>query len=146
MPGDECFEDSSLYKGRRICTTTARPCQRWDTQTPNVHNYTDDAMFPDDNVTEAKDYCRDPGGVKGQPWCYTTDPNLPWEYCGIPECSGRVPHVLWSLFSVRIQSSMKRGYHCITPSINNDIPLSTLINHWLFDLMFFTAPSTLNMC
>ena len=91
MPGDECFEDSSLYKGRRICTTTARPCQRWDTQTPNVHNYTDDAMFPDDNVTEAKDYCRDPGGVKGQPWCYTTDPNLPWEYCGIPECSGRVP-------------------------------------------------------
>lgn len=86
----ECYTNSQAYDGRRVCTVTGRTCQRWDSQTPNSHNYTASELFPDDNATEASNYCRDPGGVKGQPWCYTTDPALPWDYCGIADCSGEV--------------------------------------------------------
>ena len=28
-----------------------------------------------------------PGGVGAGPWCYTSDPNVRWEYCDIPQCS-----------------------------------------------------------
>ena len=34
-------------------------------------------------------YCRNPAQCAGSsPWCYTTDPDLRWEYCEIPKCDG----------------------------------------------------------
>lgn len=30
-------------------------------------------------------YCRNPDG-RHRPWCFTTDPNTPWEYCNIKVC------------------------------------------------------------
>lgn len=30
-------------------------------------------------------YCRNPDG-RHRPWCFTTDPNTPWEYCHIKVC------------------------------------------------------------
>lgn len=32
--------------------------------------------------------CRDPGGVKGAPWCYTKNPKKRWDYCMIPDRVG----------------------------------------------------------
>lgn len=34
-------------------------------------------------------YCRNPNG-RHRPWCYTTDPNTPWEYCDIKVCGRHV--------------------------------------------------------
>ena len=32
--------------------------------------------------------CRDPGGLKGAPWCYTSDPKVRWNYCMVPDRVG----------------------------------------------------------
>ncbi|KAL3876469.1 hypothetical protein ACJMK2_034312 [Sinanodonta woodiana] len=84
----ECFNSSSqLYIGRRTCTSTGKTCQYWNNQQPQAHNYTQAADFPDSSVTSAKNYCRDPKGSRGQPWCYTTDPQVEFEFCDVPSCS-----------------------------------------------------------
>ena len=33
-----------------------------------------------------RNYCRNPDSGK-QPWCYTTDPCVRWEYCNLTQCS-----------------------------------------------------------
>ena len=44
-------------------------------------------MFPDGSEAIASNYCRDPDG-KGAPWCFTTDPDVPWQFCDAPPCPG----------------------------------------------------------
>ena len=41
-----------------------------------------------DDLEAADAFCRDPDG-KGAPWCYTMDPDHPWEYCNVPVCEGK---------------------------------------------------------
>lgn len=85
----ECYNASIAYTGMRICTTSGKLCQRWDTQSPHPHSFTD-SNFPNNNITKSEAYCRDPGGVRGEPWCYTTDPSVEWETCDIPDCTGTI--------------------------------------------------------
>ena len=40
--------------------------------------------YPNSDLTS--NYCRNPDESAG-PWCYTTDSEKRWEYCGIPKCS-----------------------------------------------------------
>ncbi|XP_022787757.1 uncharacterized protein LOC111327755 [Stylophora pistillata] len=36
--------------------------------------------------------CRNPdSSAPDGPWCYTTDPNVRWEYCNVSRCTPRVP-------------------------------------------------------
>ncbi|XP_060595519.1 apolipoprotein(a)-like [Ruditapes philippinarum] len=80
----ECFSASpNQYNGTITTTYDGHTCQRWDSQTPHTHTNT----FPEGSVTDAANYCRDPDG-EGLPWCYTTDPKIRWQYCGIYECPG----------------------------------------------------------
>ena len=53
---------------------------------PNSHPHTNAGDFPDATVSAAGSYCRDPGGIKGQPWCFTTTAET-WDYCGVQVCS-----------------------------------------------------------
>lgn len=39
--------------------------------------------YPDKGFDD--NYCRNPDG-KPRPWCYTLDPDTPWEYCAIKMC------------------------------------------------------------
>ena len=56
-------------------------CQRWDSQTPHAHPYTDPAMFPRDaTIADAANYCRNPDGGP-LPWCYVDYVNTLWMYC-----------------------------------------------------------------
>lgn len=34
-------------------------------------------------------FCRNPDGDNGGPWCYTTDANTRWEHCSVPSCTGK---------------------------------------------------------
>lgn len=64
-------------------------CQSWTTTLP-VHKV--DESFTDKNFAEfsmkkAKNYCRNPNKSPEGPWCYTMDPQLIYETCGLPLCS-----------------------------------------------------------
>ncbi len=39
--------------------------------------------YPDKGLKD--NYCRNPDG-RQRPWCFTTDPSTPWEYCNIKQC------------------------------------------------------------
>lgn len=85
---NECYNPGSsiAYQGRRTCGLSGTQCQSWSAQTPHAHPYTSQ-NFSEGSITLAKNYCRDPSGVYGQPWCFTTNPNIVWEYCEIPKCA-----------------------------------------------------------
>jgi len=75
--------------GHVSTTVSGRTCQAWTLDAPHEHVYHNDSMYPDGSVSAAGNKCRNPvswwnGGV----WCYTTDPNMKWELCDIPLCSG----------------------------------------------------------
>ena len=76
------------YFGSVSTTTSGFSCQRWDSQSPHLHNLSDPERFPDVSVEAASNYCRNPDGKVEGPWCFTDDPFVEWEYCDIPVCSG----------------------------------------------------------
>lgn len=74
------------YTGTYSQTVSGRTCQRWDSQTPHEHINNDPARFPDASLDEVANYCRNPDNDEGGPWCYTTDPDIRYEYCAIEFC------------------------------------------------------------
>jgi len=81
----------STYMGTLNVTKTGRACQAWSSNYPHsVASDIKDNQFPDDSKTEALNFCRNPQATKKSGiWCYTTDPNVEWEYCDpIPENFG----------------------------------------------------------
>ncbi|XP_060576104.1 apolipoprotein(a)-like [Ruditapes philippinarum] len=84
----DCYQNkSSEYNGVRQTTYDGHVCQRWDSQTPHIHTRNKAETFPDKTLVNASNYCRDPDG-EGFPWCYTTDPKIRWQHCGIYSCTG----------------------------------------------------------
>ena len=73
------------YQGDISVTRTNVPCQRWDSQSPHSHPRFGNDRFPDGSVAQAANHCRNPDR-RSRPWCYTSDPNIEWEYCDIPAC------------------------------------------------------------
>nr|XP_014339977.1 PREDICTED: hepatocyte growth factor isoform X2 [Latimeria chalumnae] len=80
----ECMTcNGESYRGPMDHTESGKECQRWDLLKPHKHNFRPE-RYPlkglDDN------YCRNPNGEL-RPWCYTLDPETPWEYCAIKTCA-----------------------------------------------------------
>jgi len=86
---DECKKTKLgvEYRGTVSVTNTGRTCQAWKNQSPHQHSVNQDSMFPDQSITDANNYCRNPDGGPLGPWCYTTDSAVRWEYCSIPFCA-----------------------------------------------------------
>ncbi|KAL4229347.1 hypothetical protein ACF0H5_012386 [Mactra antiquata] len=85
---DECYDDDQLsmnYTGSMNLTRSGKECQRWDTQIPHSHNFTD-KDFPEAVLSDVENYCRDPT-ASGYTWCYTTDPETRWEPCDVSTCT-----------------------------------------------------------
>lgn len=79
-----CYNDRGrFYQGTHNITASAIPCQRWSQQDPHQHRLSVD-VIPE--LRNAENYCRNPGGESDRPWCYTTNPNVRWEYCLVPKC------------------------------------------------------------
>ena len=70
------------YEGRKNVTVSGRQCQAWGSQYPHKHTFGERGY-----LLLLGNKCRNPDGEPGGPWCYTTDKNKRWEYCGIPLCS-----------------------------------------------------------
>lgn len=78
-------DDGRDYSGRVNVTESGIPCQAWTAQSPNRH---------DTDVTGAglgdHNYCRNPNGL-ARPWCVTTDPIIPYQFCDVGEPCPVVP-------------------------------------------------------
>ena len=88
--------DTRGFNGVIAATQYGDVCQDWNSRVPHDHGYGLDENFPmDGSVLAAENYCRDPGS-DGYLWCYTLDENIRWDYCYVPQCSGRVStHLYW---------------------------------------------------
>ena len=76
-----CIDTKGItYDGKVSVTQENIACQRWDSQHPHVHEYTDPAQFPDATLEDAANHCRAPDG-RDIPWCYTTSAERRWDYC-----------------------------------------------------------------
>ncbi|CAG0896962.1 unnamed protein product [Cyprideis torosa] len=79
----ECIPDQygRGYRGKRNSTVSGRACRRWDDPEKN-----DDSYFSDEDDTW-ENFCRSPAYRQREGvWCYTTDPDVIWEYCDVPQC------------------------------------------------------------
>ena len=74
------------YVGSLSHSETGRTCQRWDSQSPHNHSYSDVSKFPEDELSAARNYCRNPSDAPEGLWCYTVDPDSRWEWCNIKAC------------------------------------------------------------
>ncbi len=82
----DCFvyPDGSDYRGQLSVTESGRSCQAWSSQKPHRHSLRAEA-FPDNDLSLAANHCRNPNS-RNRPWCYTTDPDVEWDYCKIGRC------------------------------------------------------------
>ncbi|KAJ7335393.1 hypothetical protein JRQ81_013334 [Phrynocephalus forsythii] len=79
-----CYKGNGLtYEGSINVTASGIPCQKWSEQVPHSHRKTLQ-FFPE--LSNAANYCRNPGGENARPWCYTKDASIKWEYCNVPHC------------------------------------------------------------
>ena len=81
----ECLQsdDGVDYFGTKNSTLTGLACQAWRLQEPHKHKSTE-LLF--DNMWNAHNYCRNPGGLRRRPWCYTVAPDVRWQYCQLDAC------------------------------------------------------------
>uniref|UniRef100_A0A8C6IY21 receptor protein-tyrosine kinase n=1 Tax=Melopsittacus undulatus TaxID=13146 RepID=A0A8C6IY21_MELUD len=75
--------NGQFYQGWANVTVSGIPCQKWRDQAPHLHRRTPQ-VFPE--LSDAENYCRNPGGENERPWCYTEDPSVTWEYCNVSPC------------------------------------------------------------
>ena len=50
----------------------------------------DGNQFVSGNLEAEDNYCRNPDGKEGGPWCYTIDTEVLWEYCDLSFCEGKI--------------------------------------------------------
>ncbi|CAG0898411.1 unnamed protein product [Darwinula stevensoni] len=79
------------YMGRKNVTISGFPCKPWyDAENKEEDRFAtiSTSTFPDEHKVE-HNYCRNPNGNPGGPWCNIKDSgglDLPWEYCDVPFC------------------------------------------------------------
>ncbi|XP_030631574.1 hepatocyte growth factor a [Chanos chanos] len=81
----ECIIGSGVtYRGRRSVTKTGVPCQAWDSSIPHEHNFKP-ARYRKSDLRG--NFCRNPDNEATGPWCFTSDPDIRHQECGLPQCS-----------------------------------------------------------
>lgn len=79
-----CYNDRGrFYQGQVNVTRSGIPCQPWNQQVPHQHRLSVD-VIPE--LKNSENHCRNPGGISDKPWCFTSNHNIRWEYCAVPQC------------------------------------------------------------
>lgn len=82
---DECYwENGSGYLGRVSVASTGMQCIEWSKQL-----YLKVSDYPE--LAGRHSYCRNPGGIKTQPWCFVDNDGKTDQLCDIPKCA----HKIW---------------------------------------------------
>lgn len=71
------------YRGDINITEGNFTCQAWSSQHPHNHKLKPDER-PWDGLTG--NFCRNPDNSQ-RAWCYTTSPDVLWDYCAVPNCN-----------------------------------------------------------
>jgi len=75
------------YDGRVSTTRSGFTCMRWTRGYPHRPNTKVALAIRREGVNNYNhNFCRNPGGVLAQPWCYTTHPYKRYDYCELPVC------------------------------------------------------------
>ncbi|CAD6195795.1 unnamed protein product [Caenorhabditis auriculariae] len=84
-----CYVDSGKhYEGSMATTVSGKSCVDWADSTSRDFNVD---RYPE--LKHSKNYCRNPGGKKTRPWCYS-QPLGQEEYCDVPQCpKDMYPHL-----------------------------------------------------
>ncbi|XP_028670728.1 hepatocyte growth factor [Erpetoichthys calabaricus] len=81
----ECIVGNGAnYKGSQSATKTGLKCQAWSSMVPHEHSFLPSSYR---NKDLQENYCRNPDNETSGPWCFTTDPDVRHQSCGIPQCS-----------------------------------------------------------
>lgn len=86
VSNDECYwENGNSYLGRVNIAHSGMPCIEWSKQL-----YIKVSDFPE--LAGRHSYCRNPGGIKEQPWCLVDkEGKTEKQVCDIPKCA----HKIW---------------------------------------------------
>ncbi len=97
-------EEGVEYLGEVSMASSGDECQPWK----SIVNTSDIRFtFPDRNIEDAANFCRNPDDKKG-PWCYTDTSGSKWDYCDIIWC-GRYNVRDGKVFKIRLGQSMVEG-------------------------------------
>jgi len=90
--GNDCFHSDTGcyqhptgadYRGNVSHTIDGQPCQYWESQWPNTHDYSV-VNYPDSNLG-GHNHCRNPNPDDGsqRPWCIVDSFDAVWGYCNV---------------------------------------------------------------
>ncbi|KAM4695151.1 plasminogen [Discoglossus pictus] len=96
------------YRGSEDKTSSGIKCQAWSSSTPNKPNITPE-KFPDAGLE--LNYCRNPDGDSNGPWCYTTNPDVRFQYCNIQQCEEDCMHCSGENYKGKIAKT-ESGVEC----------------------------------
>ncbi|XP_004449855.1 plasminogen isoform X2 [Dasypus novemcinctus] len=96
------------YRGTESKTKNGVACQKWGDEFPHKPNFTPD-KYPTRGLEE--NYCRNPDNDEKGPWCYTTDPEVRFDYCSIPQCEDECMHCSGENYEGKISKTMS-GRDC----------------------------------
>lgn len=86
---EDCYHGAGeRYRGSISRTRKGILCQRWSAETPHKPQFTPSSA-PHAHLEE--NFCRNPDGDSHGPWCYTTDPGTPFDYCALQPCDDDQP-------------------------------------------------------
>lgn len=80
------FPLQSDYRGNNNSTINGATCRSWSAQSPNQQSSINSEQYPASGLGN-HNFCRNPNNQPGGAWCYTTDADVPWEYCDVPVCN-----------------------------------------------------------
>ncbi|KAM8962901.1 plasminogen isoform 1-T1 [Lycaon pictus] len=100
--------NGKTYRGTMAKTKNGVACQKWSDNSPHKPNYTPE-KHPLEGLEE--NYCRNPDNDENGPWCYTTNPDVRFDYCNIPECEEECMHCSGENYEGKI-SKTKSGLEC----------------------------------
>ncbi|XP_059220270.1 tyrosine-protein kinase transmembrane receptor Ror isoform X2 [Stomoxys calcitrans] len=85
------WDDGSSYRGTLAISASGKSCLRWSWLMKEISD------FPE---LVGQNYCRNPGGVEKEPWCFVGEKSFEKnvELCDIPKCSDN----LWMYISTTI--------------------------------------------
>ncbi|XP_049760988.1 plasminogen [Elephas maximus indicus] len=96
------------YRGTMAKTRSGLACQKWSDNFPHVPKYIPE-KYPSEGLEE--NYCRNPDNDQHGPWCYTTNPDVRFEFCDIPECEDECMHCSGENYQGKISKTVS-GLDC----------------------------------